>query len=214
MILLSLLTAFADPTAEEPAATEAPAGPVTYTLDAKASFLGVLVQYDRDALVKGHDHVVAASDFDGTVTWGPDLAACKVEIAFPVSALAVDPGSSRSRLGLEGSTSDGDKSTIKKNLSGKHQIDADNHPQISFRSTGCEPKGEKVAVSGTLSLHGVDAPVTALMSVSADASGFSAKGGFQAGHATWGMDPFTALLGSLRNDEGLAFHIDVKGTPQ
>ena len=63
-------------------------------------------------------------------------------------------------------------------------------------------------------MHGVGAPVTALMDVKADEAGFKAKGKFEATHSTWGLDPFTALLGSLRNDAGFSFAIDVTGTPK
>ncbi len=183
----------------------------TYTLDPEKSFLGVLVRYDRDALMKGHDHVISPSSFEGTVRWGPDPADCDVRIAFPVVNLQVDPPGSRARFGLEGATSESDKRTIKKNMTGPHQLDAKRFPEIAFRSTSCTAKGDRFLVSGTLALHGVGAPVTAEMEVEATPTTFTAKGNFQADHALWGMKPFTALLGSLRNDDTLSFTVDVVG---
>lgn len=215
LITTFLMAAWGEPASEAPAEQEAvPTGPVTYVLDGKSSFLGVLVRYDRDALVRGHDHVVAPSSFTGKVTWSDDLSACDVSIRFPVSKLQVDPAGARERFALDGTTSDGDKKSIKKNLSGKHQLDADVFPEIRFQSSGCVAKGDAVAVSGTLTLHGVGAPVTAMMKVDATPEAFTARGSFEASHATWSMDPFTALLGSLRNDEALAFTIDAMGSPE
>lgn len=211
-MLLFTLAAFAQDAPEPPPAA---ASPVTYALDGDRSWLGVLVRYDRSALVAGHDHVVTPSSFTGEVTWNPeDVGSCKIAIRFPVDALQVDPPGSRARLSLEGETSDGDKKSIKKNLAGKHQLQASVFPDITFTSTSCTPKGDKVAVTGTLTMHGVGATVTADMAVDATAEGFRAKGGFKATHGTWGMDPFTALLGSLRNDDGLTFSIDVAGKPR
>lgn len=185
-----------------------------YQLQPKRSRLFVHVRYDRSALVAGHDHVIAATDFDGSVRWDPaDPSVCDVSIRFPVTALAVDPGDARSWVGLEGTTSDGDKTTITKNLRGRHQLVADRFPEVAFQSTRCVPTPAGAVVHGTLSLHGVDARVAASMRIEADATGFHGRGSFEADHATWGLSPFTALLGSLRNDEALSFGIDVRGTP-
>ena len=187
---------------------------IRYELEPDRSRLFVQVRYDRSALMAGHDHVIAATDFDGTVHWdAADPSACDVSIAFPVTALAVDPGNARSWAGLEGTTSDGDKESIAKNMLGKHQLVADRFPKIAFQSTRCEPNDAGATVYGTLSIHGVDAPVVANVRIEADPDGFRARGSFDATHATWGLDPFTALLGSLRNDEALSFGIDVRGTP-
>jgi polyisoprenoid-binding protein YceI len=192
--------------------TDAPAGPATYALQSPSSRLYVLVRYDREALVAGHDHVIAASQFDGQVTWDPtNPSACDVRISFPVSALTVDPGDARSWEGLDGVTSDGDKVTIAKNIESKHQLNAALFPDVVFSSTSCTRSGAGFRVDGGLTLHGVTAPVTAQMAIDADGERFRARGTFTASHDDWGFAPFTALLGSLRNDDALKFVIDVKG---
>jgi polyisoprenoid-binding protein YceI len=38
-------------------------------------------------------------------------------------------------------------------------FDVENHPTISFRSTAIEPKGDRWAISGDLSIRGVTRPV-------------------------------------------------------
>ena len=209
-IALSLLApAFAEDALPAPAA-----GPTTYELDAGASRLYVLVKYDRNALIAGHDHVVAASDFTGRVTWDPtDPSVCDVKIDFAVTALTVDRGASRSWEGLEGSTSEGDKRTITDNLRSKDQLGADRFPRIAFTSRSCEASGAGFRVSGDLGIHGVTAPVKATMQIQADGARFSARGSFTASHGTWGMDPFSAMFGSLKNADDLKFVIDVKGRP-
>jgi polyisoprenoid-binding protein YceI len=194
-------------------ATAEATGPTTYTLDPAKSVLAVLVKYDRNALVGGHDHVIQASSFDGTVTWAPDdMGACKVSVSFPVDALVVDPPGSRDRAGLEGTTGDGDKRKIKNNFMSKSQLDASNYPRVSFESTSCKADEDGAVVTGPLTLRGVGHTVSADMKISADGETFSATGSFSAVHSDWGFDPYTALFGSLRNDESLSFTIDVKGS--
>jgi polyisoprenoid-binding protein YceI len=195
----------------EAAPAEEASGPRTYTLDPSQSKLYVLVKYDRNATIPGHDHVVVASTFDGKVTWDPeDPSACDISIEFPVTALTVDPGNSRTWAGLEGETGEGDKGKIRDNLLGKHQLESERFPKISYQSSSCSGSGSSFEVKGELSMHGISKPVTTKMTISAG-DAFAAKGTFTTDHATWGMDPFSALLGALKNDPQLAFTVDVKG---
>ncbi|MCB9672992.1 MAG: YceI family protein [Alphaproteobacteria bacterium] len=195
-LLLTALSAFAAP----------------YALEPDDSRLYVVVRYDREALVAGHDHVVAATDFVGTVDWEEgDLASCAVSIRFPVTALAVDPLASRGWAGLDGETSDGDKKAITKNMLGRHQLEGDMFPEVSFTSSKCEPAAGGAVVHGTLAIHGVGAPVAAKMRIEADGERLRARGTFEMAHGAWGLVPFSALLGSLRNADPLTFVIDVVG---
>ncbi len=208
--LLLSSPAFAEDVEEEPAEQS---GPTTYQLDPGKSVLAVLVKYDRDALVGGHDHIIQASTFEGSVTWNPDdVSACEISISFPVDALQVDPPGARDRAGLEGTTGEGDKKKIKNNFMGKSQLDASNYPTISFESTSCKASGDGAVVTGPLKLHGVAHTVSADMNITADGDAFSARGTFSATHSDWGFDPYTALFGSLRNAPGLSFTVDVKGS--
>ena len=75
--------------------TAAQAAPVTYQLGGGGS-LQVLVKYDRNAIIAGHDHVLASSTYSGSVTWDTaDPSVCNVKISMPVSSLQVDPPGTR-----------------------------------------------------------------------------------------------------------------------
>jgi polyisoprenoid-binding protein YceI len=206
------------PAAAAPAATvadtpAAPArGPTTYALDPGSSWLYAVLKYDRNTLIKGHDHVVRASTFDGSVVWSPsDAGACKVQISFPANALVIDPPGARSRAGLDGETNEGDLPKIKENMLSKTQINASVFPTISFTSTSCSGTSGSVKVSGNLSIHGVAKPVTATLTITEDGSSFAAKGSFSITHRMFGFDPFVAALGALKNDDNLKIVVDVKG---
>ncbi len=204
---------------ETEAAAEEPAAPaaVRYTLDVASSFLAVVVYKDPNTLGAGmaHDHTVVASSFDGAVTWSTtDASLCDVKISFPVSALTVDPGNARSRVGIDpgDSVSDGNKATIVSNFSGKGQLHVASFPTISFQSTSCTGTTGEVKVTGDLTIRGVSKEVAVTMDVSADDSGFSASGTFDSTHTDFGFNPFSAAFGALKNQNKLRFVVDMKGS--
>ncbi len=203
---------------DAPAEDAAP-GPITYRLDPDLSWLYVIVRNDpnRWTPVTGHDHGIRAMTFDGTVVWDPaDPSACDVRIAFPVTALAVDPPGMRERAGLppEGAIGEAAKRTVVNNMLGRSQLDAARFPEIRYRSSGCAPRPDgRVDVTGTLEVHGVGATITVPMAIEADAERFAARGSFELTHGTFGMKPFTYGPGTPRNQDRLEFHVDVVGAP-
>ena len=189
----------------------AQAAPTTYGVD--GGRLEVIIKYDRSALIAGHDHVLQSNSFSGSVTWDQDdPSACRVSLTLPVQTLVVDPPGARARRGFEGETGDGDKKSIKKNALSRGQLDAESHPNITYTATSCAAQGDKVKVVGKLTIRGTSHTVTSIMDISADGQSFTGSGRFQATHEDFGFKPYTALLGSLRNDTALTFYVNVKGS--
>ena len=209
-------SAEADAEQPEPEPEPEPAGPVTYTLDAGASQLYVVVhKADTVGAAVSHDHVVEARGWSGTVTWDPDdLSACKVDISVPVAKLVNDRGAMRKAVGLEGELDDGQRDDIKDNMFAKDQLDASSHGTISFSATSCSESGGKVKVKGPLTIRGKASTVTATMTVDATPDGFEASGSFTSKHTSHGFDPFSAMFGALKNEDKLRFGVNVVGAPK
>lgn len=208
--------------AEDAAVEEEAAAPVTYSLQPRAdgSSLYVVVYNDPSGLASrfGHDHAVAPTSYQGTVTWSDaDPSACDVRISFPVTALTVDPDALRAtaKLDPDGAVGDGAKETIKENFLSRGQLYASSFPEITYQSSSCTPKGGGAwDVAGTLTIRGVGKSLTVPMTVSADGETFSARGSFRATHEDFGFKPFTNLAGALRNKSELDFVVDVTGQAQ
>lgn len=194
-------------------ATSIPSGPVDYVFDAARSSLYVVVRYDRSSTLGpsiGHDHVVAATDATGRVRWNEaDPGLCEVRLDVPVSGLVVDPPGSRSRAGLEGTPPVADQPKIVENLQGKKQLDLSAYPTISYRSTSCSGSAGRYDVRGALTMHGTEKAISLPMKIAVDDGRFVAHGTFDARHTDFGFDPFSAVMGALRNDDGLSFVVDV-----
>jgi polyisoprenoid-binding protein YceI len=224
--LLALLafapSARAQDPASDPAAEPAPepvaAAPAAdYKLNPAASTLYVVVLKDPSTFAAGqaHDHTIGATGWSGTVHWDPSNAnACKINITVPISGLKVDPPGYRAKAGIDPEeVSDSDKATITGNFSGKNQLDAANYPNITFQSTGCiQQTGNKYTVTGTMGMHGKTRPTTVSMNITADGTNFKASGRFDANHTDWGITPFSAVFGAVKNLNKLTFVIDVSGT--
>jgi polyisoprenoid-binding protein YceI len=202
--------------AAAPAEPAEPAPPFTVQLNPAKGWLFVIVRIDEGGLggKLGHDHAIVSRDFTGEVTWSAtDPSACRVAITVPTASLLVDPPGSRERAKLdpEGAVDDKDKVTIRKNFSEPSQLNTAAHPTITFTSTTCSGTQGQVTVEGALTLRGVTKPITVQLDVTPDPQAFRAKGGFRTRHTTFGFEPYSTLMGQLRNQDALEFVLDLRG---
>ena len=203
--------------AGDPAAAPAPttATAHSYTLNSSSSELYVQVFKDPTTLAAGlsHDHVVVATGWTGTVDWDTaDVSHCKVSISVPVSKLVNDETSMRQKVGYTTTLDDGQRAEVKGHMMDASQLNASSFASITFNSTGCVASGDKVNVTGNLSIHGVQKSVTVAMKVTATATDFSASTLFNMSHTDFGISPFSALAGSLKNKNEMTFVVKAKGT--
>jgi polyisoprenoid-binding protein YceI len=160
-----------------------------------------------------HDHVIVATGWSGTVHWDPsDPAACRIDIKVPVSGLVNDEEAMRKRVGYDTVLDAGQRGEVKDNMLAAGQLDAKSFPSITFTSTRCEPAGDKVKIAGNLSIHGVAKAIAPLFSLSADGHELSASGGFSAKATDFGFQPYSALLGALKNKNEMRFTVVAKAS--
>lgn len=196
-----------------PAPAAAPAA-ADYTLDPGKGSLYVQVFKEGSTIASGlsHDHVMSATGWNGTVHWDPaDPSACKVDIRVPVSGLRVDDEATRKRVGYDVMLDADQREEVKSNMLAAGQLDARRFSDITFTATGCEAAGDRVKVTGKLSVHGVAKSVASTMKITSDGSTFSAAGTFTAKATDFGFQPYSALLGALKNQNEMKFTVDVRG---
>lgn len=217
------IPASAQPSEVPPAASNAPLAPpsvpapaaVQYKLDPSKGAIYVQVFKDPNTIAAGlsHDHVIVATGWSGTVTWNvADPGTCKVSITVPVSGLQNDAESWRKKVGYDTVLSDSQRADVRTNMMAADQLDAAQYKEMRFVSTGCSADGDRVKVAGTMTIHGQERPTTISMRISADGSSFSASGSFSAKQTDFGIQPFSAMGGALKNKDALKFSIDVRGS--
>lgn len=202
------------------AADEPPAAPAstTYALTTSGSDVYVVIRNDETASLArlGHNHVIYASKFSGTVIWpSAPGGACAIDIHVPVASLVVDPPGLRAKAGLDDRTiEESDKASLQKNMWSAGQLDSSHFPEVRFQGNKCSGNSGAVNVSGTLTFRGQAIPLSVNMNVTATATSFVANGKFESSHTALGYKPFAASFMGPRNQDRLSFTIDVKGSPK
>ena len=207
-VLLSLLLWSAPSLAQE-------ANPVTYQLLVGQSQIYVQVFKDPDTMGAGlsHDHVIMATGWSGTVTWDEaNPAACRVDIRVPVRGLIVDEPSTRTAVGYESMLSDGQRRDVRENMLKRDQIDGDSHPNITFTANRCTGSGGSYQVHGRMSIRGQSQSMVAPMEIRVLNGELLARGSVAANQTAFGIEPFSAMFGQLKNQDEMRFTIVVKGS--
>lgn len=200
-ILLVLLpvAAFADPT--------------TYVLDAERT---ELLAFTKPAgLFKGasHSHVVKATKAVGKVVFDPDEPAeSLISVSFPTDALVVDDPELRKREGMKAGLSEKDRKEISSSMLGPSQLDANRHPRIAFESSTVRLVGKgKAEVIGTFDIHGVKRDFMVPVKYSVKDGEFVGEGSLTVRHEDFGLEPFVAVLGTVRNAEPIRLEVKLVG---
>jgi polyisoprenoid-binding protein YceI len=115
-----------------------PAFAANYTLDGAHSRIGFGVKHMMVSTVKG-----SFKAFSGTVAID-DADVTKSTINVEVETASVDTGIEKRD----------------EHLKSADFFDVSNHPKMTFKSTAVKKQGQKLLVTGDLSLHGVTKPVT------------------------------------------------------
>lgn len=193
-----------------------PASAESFRIDEAASDVYVQIAPDPGTLLSGlsHEHVIVARRLEGEVRWNPERPEdCWVEVEVPVSGLEVDPEAKRKSLGFDKELSDDNRKKVDRNMRAKNQMWAERYPTVRFRAARCRAEGdETIRVDGALTIRGVSKNVSLPVKVSFDERGLRAQVDFRRVHADFGFSPYSNLLGALKNDDALRFHVDIRAT--
>lgn len=188
--------------------------PTTWTLDPEKSRLYVRVYRDEAAMASGlaHDHAVLATGWTGSVSVDPaSPEVCRVAFDLPVAGLVPDPDTLRRTVGLPGTLSEGQRSTIREHMLDAGQLWAARFPDITWRSERCRVRDGSVDVTGRLSVRGVGLTLTVPMQWHLEDGALVATGGFSARATDFGFEPYSAMLGAVRNQDRMDFVVEVRG---
>ena len=170
----------------------------THKLGPDNASLRVKTYREGMAAMAGHDLVIEVARWEATADIAADPASSTIELSADSRSLEV-------REGLRGvkPLTDKDRGEIRKNIDDKVL-----HGQpISFRSRAVRlAEGpERLTVEGDLTMAGSTRPVTAELSVGADAQ---VLGTIPLTQSAWGIKPYRGLMGALRVRDELEIVIE------
>ena len=194
------------PAAEDAEAAEAePAGPVSYTIDSGKSFLAVRTYKEGIGSAVAHNHAIRAKKTTGTITWGEGGAGCAFDVTVDVPSMAVDADADRKRLGLEGSVSADQRAEIQGNMLAAGQLNAAAHKSMRFQASDCT----EGSVRGTLTIVGKGVSKKVPLKVTTEGDALRARGKLELKHTEFGIEPYSAAFGAIRNGDRLTMTIDL-----
>lgn len=191
-------------------------GPITYSFNDTDSLIYVQVFKDLDALGSSlaHDHVIRATGWTGSVTLDLDNPSdCTLEFIVPVDLLSVDEDGMRDLVGYGDSISSSDRAAIRDHMLDDSQLNVSRHDSIVFSATDCAIEDDTLVTAGALTVAGGTARMDIVLDMVISDEQLYLQGDLDTEHADFGMTPFSAYGGLVRNDDPLPFVIDIVGTP-
>jgi polyisoprenoid-binding protein YceI len=170
-----------------------PAG--SYTFGPENASLAVRTERTGAAAKAGHNLVIEVGSWQATLT--VDGQAASVEVSADSGSLRVLEGTG----GIQ-ELGDDDKADIKQTI----DDEVLKGERITFRSTGAEPSGEGLRITGDLTLHGQTHPLD--LDVAAAGGALTASAVIR--QSDWGIKPYSTLFGALKVVDDVTVSIDAR----
>jgi polyisoprenoid-binding protein YceI len=203
----------AEAVTEQPSADTEPAGGQVYHVDAAAS--EVFWRVSKAGLMArfGHNHVISAEQFDGTVVVdADDSTRSRFELEIPVAELVIDDPELRARFGEEFASvpSEADKEGTRNNMLGDGVLKASAFPVVRVRGRAPETEGDAQTLPIQIEIVGNSFDFRVPGAVTFGDGMLEASGDFALDHAVLGMTPFSALGGALQVGERIEFSYRIR----
>ncbi len=158
-----------------------------------------------------HDHVVRAAEFSGKLRIDPaSPAESSIAVTVRAASLVPDEPTVREKFKVAKELSESDRQKVRKTMEGEDQLSIVKFPEITFVSKRIEMEGTgRVRVSGIFTLHGVSREVSFPAAVSVADGTFHSSGTLEFKQSEFGIKPYSALLGTIRNQDTVRLHFDL-----
>ena len=183
----------------------------SFKVDPAQSSLVLQLFKDGVAARLGHDHVVHASEFSGTVAYDPrNPAASSIRVAVEVGSLIADDPGTRRKFGLAGEPSASDRAEIDKAMKAEGQLAAARFPSMTFTSSAIATRPDgRFLVTGRLTIRGVTNELTFPARMSVEGAQLRGSAQLKFKQSSFGYPPYSALLGAIKNKDEVILHIDL-----
>jgi len=181
-------------------------GPSVLTLDAANSRVTIDVGRTGVLGFAGHNHEVIAPVVQGKVTYDPaDWQHSAVSLQFDASALKV--------TGKGDSPSDVPQ--VQRAMLSEEVLDVKRFPSVTFTSrrvsvSRATTGAVDLLIEGDMTLHGQTRPLAVHVSAGLDADGITVRGGFPLKQSDFGIQPVTAVGGTVKVKDELLVQFVLK----
>ena len=185
--------------AQDRAGGEPAPAPLTYTVLPAASVLEVHSYRSGLLAGLGHEHVIRAHAFAGTVVYDArDPSRSSVALTVLTDSLRVVPADDSA-----------DIPAITKAMR-EHVLNVAGFPEVSFASTDVRVRGDTVHLRGNLTMVGVTRPVELDLTLHVTPEVLHVSGSFTVKQTDFGIRPYAAGLGTVRVKDQVTFRLDIR----
>ena len=165
-----------------------------YSVDPARSKVQINVSKEGVFKAFGHDHVIVAKEVSGRLQFDAErIEQSNARLKIPTKSITVvDPGESEK-----------DRHEVQATMEGEKVLDIAKFPEITFTSSGVSAakktaEGWELTLSGKLSLHGVDKPISFPLHVHSDATELHAEGEVSILQTDYGITPVRVGGGAVK----------------
>ena len=167
---------------------------------------------DGAAAALAHDHVVDVKDFAGSIVTDGDAATASVDVTAQTASFTNDDAKLRKKFGLDSEISEKDRKAVEENMKSKDQLDTAGFPTVKFVSTSVKKGADgKLTLAGKLTLHGVTKDVTMPLDAKVTGDDVDGSASFRLKTSDYGIKPYSALLGAVKNKDEIVLHLHLVG---
>lgn len=185
-----------------------------YALDPAVSKVRIYVFRGGAAARAGHNHVFAASTFEGNAYVHPSgVSKSRFDVRVRLDQLLVDDPAWRTETGgaFVGERSAADIEGTLRNMLGARGLDAQQFPVMRLKSVSIAGDWPLLMAETAITLRNVTLSQNVLLTVRSDASQLTASGTMVIRQSDFGIAPFTVLGGLLAVQDAVAVSFELTG---
>ncbi|HEY4220737.1 MAG TPA: YceI family protein, partial [Myxococcota bacterium] len=128
-------------------------------------------------------------------------------VTVQTKTLVNDDPNTRKQFGLDPTIPEKDRKTIEEHMKDDSQLDVEKFSTIGFASTSVEKNGDKLTLVGDFTLHGVTKKMRMPISFKLAGTTLTGDGKVRFLQSDWGIKPYSALLGAVKNKDEVVLNV-------
>lgn len=162
----------------------------------------------------GHEHAVMGKVQSGSIQLGASENAGSIVI--DMASFVADTAEARQYIGLKGDSARSTREKVTSTMLGAEVLDVTKYPTATFQIASAVPVKPKAGgasqsyqLDGELTLHGVTQPLRVVAQAEQREGHIRLRGSFMIRQTDFGIEPYSAALGTIRVADQLTIHGDI-----
>jgi len=195
-------------------ASQAPAAPREYEVDADASTLSVAVLRRGLLAVLAHDHILVAKGIVGRIRFNAEAPAQSTgQVSIPVEFIEVDDPKARAREGFAGELNESNRASVRENMLGADQLAAAEFPRVTAALEGVEGKSPDLRLRVRVRVREREQVLAMPATVTESGEMLTVQGEATLLQSAFGITPYVALFGAIAVQDAVRVKFELIARP-